>query len=79
MLEKTLGVTLVTKLHNILLMEGIFNAANKIVYSVWMLDNVCKHNLMAEIIYSKKIERLMVEHYSRSYSMILLDRHKYPR
>ncbi len=32
MLEKTLGVTLVTKLWAILLMEGNFNAANKIVY-----------------------------------------------
>jgi hypothetical protein len=34
MLEKTLGVTLVTKLQAILLMEGNFNATNKIVYGV---------------------------------------------
>jgi hypothetical protein len=32
MLEKTLGMTLVTKLQAIFLMEGGFNAANKIVY-----------------------------------------------
>ena len=34
MLEKTLGVTLVTKLRAILLMETYFNATNKIIY-VW--------------------------------------------
>jgi hypothetical protein len=34
MLEKTLGVTLVTKLCAILLMEGNFNATNKVVYGV---------------------------------------------
>jgi hypothetical protein len=32
MLEKTLGITLVTKLRVILLMEADFNATNKIVY-----------------------------------------------
>jgi hypothetical protein len=32
MLEKTLGVTLVTKLQAILLMEADFNATNKIIY-----------------------------------------------
>jgi hypothetical protein len=54
MLEKNLGVTLVTKLCTILLMEGDFNVVNKIVYNVRMLDNVRKHNLMAEEIYSEK-------------------------
>ncbi len=34
MLEKTLGVTLVTKLCAILLMEGNFNATNNIVYGM---------------------------------------------
>jgi hypothetical protein len=43
MLEKMLGITLVTKLHAILLMEGNFNATNKIVYGVRMLNNVWKH------------------------------------
>ncbi len=39
MLEKTLRVTLVTKLRAILLMEGGFNATNKIVYGVRMVSN----------------------------------------
>ncbi len=54
MLEKTLGVTLVTKLRAILLMEGDFNATNKIVYGVRMLQNARNHNLMPEEIFSKK-------------------------
>jgi hypothetical protein len=44
MLEKTLGVTLVTKLHAILPMEGDFNATNKIVYRDRMLTNAMKYN-----------------------------------
>jgi hypothetical protein len=54
MLEKTLGVTLVTKLRAILLIEGDFNATNKIVYGVRMLQNARNHNLMPEEIFSKK-------------------------
>ncbi len=54
MLEKTLGVTLVTKLCAILLMKGDFNMANKIVYRVQMLHNIRKHNLMAEKLFSEK-------------------------
>jgi hypothetical protein len=54
MLEKTLGVTLVTKLCIILLMEGDFNATNKIVYGIWMLDNARGHQLMPEEIFSEK-------------------------
>ncbi len=76
MLEKTLGVTLVTKLHAILLVEGDFNMANKIIYGVQMLNNVCKHNLMAEEIFSEKIEWPMMVYYARHYSMIFLDRHE---
>ncbi len=38
MLEKTLGVILVTKLCAILLMEGDCNATNKIVYGIRMLN-----------------------------------------
>jgi hypothetical protein len=48
MLEKTLGVTLVTKLRAILLMEGDFNAANKMIYGVRMMKNMWDHNLMPE-------------------------------
>jgi hypothetical protein len=53
MLEKTLGVTLVTKLRAILLMEGDFNATNKLVYGVRMLQNAWNHNQMPEEIFSK--------------------------
>ena len=54
MLEKTLGVTLVTKLRTILLMEGDFNATNKIVYRVRMLQNARNHNQMPEEIFREK-------------------------
>jgi hypothetical protein len=52
MLEKTLGVMLVTKLWAILLMEGDFNAVNKMVYGMGMLKNVRDHNLMPKEIFS---------------------------
>jgi hypothetical protein len=52
MLEKTLGVTLVTKLWAILLMEGGFNATNKIMYGTRMLESAHKHQLMLEEIFS---------------------------
>jgi hypothetical protein len=54
MLEKTLGVTLVTKLRTILLMEGDINATNKIVYGVRMMRNARGYNLTPEEIFSKK-------------------------
>jgi hypothetical protein len=54
MLEKTLGVTLVSKLRAILLMEADFNASNKILYRVRMMQNAREHHLMPEEIYSKK-------------------------
>ncbi len=54
MLEKTLGVTLVSKLRAILLMEADFNATNKIVYGNRMMKNVRKYNLMPEETFSEK-------------------------
>ncbi len=54
MLEKTLGVTLVTKLCPILLMEGDFNATNKIIFGCRMIKNAQRHHLMPEEIFSKK-------------------------
>jgi hypothetical protein len=54
MLEKTLGVTLVTKLRAILLMEADFNATNKIMYGDRMMENARKHNLMPEETFSEK-------------------------
>jgi hypothetical protein len=54
MLENTLGVTLVSKLRAILLMEAGFNATNKIEYGDRLMKNVRKHNLMPEEIFSEK-------------------------
>jgi hypothetical protein len=54
MLEKTLGVTLETKLIAILLMEGDFNTTNNILYGVQMMNNVRQYGLMPEEIFSKK-------------------------
>ncbi len=53
-LEKTPGVTLVTKLCATLLMEGDFNAMNKIVYGVRMMRNAWGYHLMPKEIFSKK-------------------------
>jgi hypothetical protein len=77
MLEKTLEVTLVTKLRAILLMEGDFNAANKIVYRIQMLDNARGHQLMPEEIFSEKMEWRTTGHYVRHCSMILSGRQWY--
>ena len=54
MLEKVLGVRLITKLWAILLMEADFNAANKIVYGERMLNNARKYKLMPEEIFSER-------------------------
>jgi hypothetical protein len=54
MLEKMFGVRLVSKLRAILLMEADFNAMNKEVYGVRMLDKAQKHKLIPEEIFSKK-------------------------
>jgi hypothetical protein len=52
--RKMFGVHLVSKLRAILLMEVDFNAMNKEVYGVWMLDTARKYKLMPEEIFSKK-------------------------
>jgi hypothetical protein len=54
MLKKMLGVTLVTKLRAMLLMEVDFNASNKIIYGVGMMEQAREYNLMPDEIYSKK-------------------------
>ncbi len=54
MLEKMFGCTLISKLHVILLMEASFKFSNKLVYGVRMMDNVRKHGMIPEKIYSKK-------------------------
>ena len=54
MLEKMFGVRLVSKLRAILLKEADFNAMNKEVYGVRMLDNAQQYNLIPKEIFSKK-------------------------
>ncbi len=54
MLEKTLGVTLVTKLWAILLMEADFNATNKFIYGNQMMAKAREHALMPDEIFSKQ-------------------------
>jgi hypothetical protein len=77
MLEKTLGVTLVTKLRAILLMEGNFNAANKIVYGTQMLDNARRYRLMPEEIFSEKIGWPTMGLYIRHYFTTSQGRQEY--
>jgi hypothetical protein len=48
MLEKMFGVRLVSKLRAILLMEADFNAMNKEVYGVRMMDNARRYKLIPE-------------------------------
>jgi hypothetical protein len=48
------GVRLVSKLRAILLMEADFNAMNKEVYGVRMLDNARRYKLIPEEIFSKQ-------------------------
>jgi hypothetical protein len=54
MLEKMFGVPLVSKLQAILLMEADFNAMNKEVYGVRMLEEARKYKLIPEEIFSEK-------------------------
>jgi hypothetical protein len=54
MLEKMFGVRLVSKLQAILLMEADFNAMNKEVYGVRMLEEARKYKLIPEEIFSEK-------------------------
>ena len=54
MLEKIFGCSLITKLRSILLMEADFNATNKMIYGVRMLNNVRKYKLMPEEIFSER-------------------------
>jgi hypothetical protein len=53
MLEKMFGVRLVSKLQAILLMEADFNAMNKEVYGVRMLEEARKYKLPEEIFSEK--------------------------
>ncbi len=54
MLEKMFGVWLVSKLQAILLMEADFNAMNKEVYGIRMLEEARKYKLVLEEIFSEQ-------------------------
>jgi hypothetical protein len=54
MLEKLRGCTLISKLRSILLMEADFNAVNKLIYGVRMMNNVRAHRLMPDEIFSER-------------------------
>ncbi len=58
MLEKMFGVRLVSKLRAILLMEADFNAMNKEVYGVRMMDNARRYKLIPEEIFSEQMRRI---------------------
>ncbi len=53
MLQKVFGCSLITKLHSILLMEADFNGVNKTVFGIRMLENVWKHRMMPEEVFSE--------------------------
>ncbi len=54
MLEKMFGIRLVSKLRAILLMEADFNAMNKEVYGVRMLEEAREYKLVPEEIFSER-------------------------
>jgi hypothetical protein len=54
MLEIIFGCALITKLRSILLMEGDFNASNKIIFGQRMMDKAREHKLIPEEIYSER-------------------------
>ncbi|HSN22990.1 MAG TPA: hypothetical protein VLS45_02270, partial [Methylomicrobium sp.] len=53
MIEKSPGCSLIEKLRAILLMEADFNANNKEVIGINIMDQIRKHNLMPEEIFSE--------------------------
>ncbi len=54
MLEKNFGCSLITKLRSILLMEGDFNASNKLIFGIGMLEQVRKYKMMPDKVFSKR-------------------------
>ena len=53
MIEKTPGCCLIEKLRSIILMEADYNANNKEIFGVNMIDNIRRHGLMMEEIFSE--------------------------
>ncbi len=54
MLEKIFGCSLITKLRSILLMEGNFNASNKLIFGIGMLKQVQKYKMIPDKVFSKR-------------------------
>ena len=54
MLQKLFGCSLITELCAILLMESDFNGANKMVYSIRMLEQARCNNLMPKEVFSER-------------------------
>ena len=54
MLEKIYGCSLITKLRSILLMEADFNATNKRIFGIEMMENARKYKLIPEEIFSER-------------------------
>jgi hypothetical protein len=79
MLEKTLGVTLVTKLHAILLLEGDFNTTNKIVYGDWMIMNARDIISCLRRFSVRRIGWPTTERYAKLYSTISRGKPRYLR
>ena len=60
MLQKLFGCSLITKLRSILQMEADFNAANKRVYSIKMLQKARQHRLMSEEVFSERNKMVLM-------------------
>lgn len=79
MLEKMFGVRLISKLRAILLMEADFNAMNKEVYGVQMLDNAHKYKLISEEIFSKQNHTAKKRGVLRKHYLMILPVRSAPR
>ena len=54
MLEKVMGCRLISKLRAILLMEADYNAKNKIIYGVRMMENAQRYRVMQDEIFGER-------------------------
>jgi hypothetical protein len=48
------GCSLIIKLRSILLMEGGFNASNKLIFGIGMLEQVRKYKMMPDEVFSER-------------------------
>jgi hypothetical protein len=54
MLEEIFGCSLITKLRSILLLEGDFNASNKLIFGIGMLEQVRKYKMMPDKVFCER-------------------------